>query len=50
MSIVAVGLRGQRWAVAVSAAMGALVVLALVHAMSFGVLWLLSVITGRGRS
>lgn len=48
-SIFAMALRGHVWAVAASAAIGAIVVLLLVQAALFGVVWLFSLITGSGK-
>ena len=49
-SVVAVGVRGQAWALAVSIAFGAIVVSGLVYAAAFGVVWLFSVVAAGNRS
>ncbi len=46
-SIVALGVRGQRWALGVSAAIAALVILMLVYVVLFGVVWVFGSLTGR---
>lgn len=45
LSIVAVGVRGQAWALAVSIGLLSIVVSALVYAAAFGLVWLFSVVT-----
>jgi hypothetical protein len=46
-SIVAVGVRGQPWALAVSIGLLAIVISGLVYAAAFGVVWLFAVVTSR---
>lgn len=46
-SIVALAVRGQQWAIGVSAALLALVVLALVHAGLFCLVWVFAGLIGR---
>lgn len=48
-SVVALGVRGQRWAIGVTVAIASLVILMLAHAVLFGVIWLFASLTGRGR-
>lgn len=48
-SIVAFGVRGHRWAMGVTVAIVALVILMLVHAALFGIVWLFTSLAGRGR-
>ena len=52
-SIFGLAVRGSAWAAAVSIGIGSLVILALVYALLFGVVWVFSVIMsslGRGRT
>ena len=44
-SIVGMATRGSHWAAGVSIAVGSLVVLMLVHVLSFGLVWVFSVLT-----
>jgi predicted outer membrane lipoprotein len=44
-SIVALGVRGSAWATAVSVGIGSMVILGLVYALAFGVVWAFSVAT-----
>lgn len=48
-SVVGLGVRGSHWAIGVSIAVGALVVMMFVNAAIFGVVWMLSLVGRRSR-
>lgn len=48
-SVAALGVRGHRWAIGATVAIASLVILMLVYAVLFGVIWLFANLTGRGR-